>query len=372
MNKRFEMKPLHIFAAALVAAPAGIAALPQAAQACHPWNPVCNKPWKPIRKPIKKIKKGWVKGRDGILRPIKGHACKQYLLNVKRSRIGGSSVMSRFPVASRWLINSGQVTAAELRNAKIYFSSRIINAPALVYGGDIYINSRNMGSYKRKGMKTALMIAHEMEHVRQFRRYGSTEKFCAAYESQVASHGNFVDFHRLGGLEVAAGKSEYRFARWVLDRTKLPEMSRAHNVPFMRYRMAIGKGRERVVSLPRSLPTEDQYARFVNAGHTTAMPNVPVPDRLRPNTDPRMTDPGFQHPLNPVRPPATPPGIIYNSDPHYPMPQSRPAYSPGGSVYNTDPRGWSHPAPQPQPVPPQSRQDLGGAINGLIDALRNR
>lgn len=303
------MKSLPILASALIAALVGLATLPQAAQACHPWNPFCNKP-KDIEDLKDDIEKIWVDGRDATLEPFKGHICKQYLLNVKRGRRGGQSAMTRFPIATQWLINSNQFSAAELRNVRVYISSLIINAPVLVFGGDIYIRGSDSRTYQTGSMKTALMLAHEMEHVRQFKRFGTTEKFCKEYESQVASHGNFVDFHLLGGLEVSAGQTEYRFARWLLDSTRISEMQREHNVPRQGFKITSTKGLRRTVWLPSLLPTMEDYERFVDAGNATVLTNQPVPDRSRPGGNPRPLDPGYS-------PPAPKPAQIPQGNKYY-------------------------------------------------------
>lgn len=237
----------------------GIASIPVLppleAQACYKYNPFCRNPI--IRRTIDNAEREWVRQRDNVTDQFSGHICKQNLLSAKR-RAGAPLRSPEIDKALSWIRASGVFRDIDLNRLEFRFA-HLTNASMMTHGHTIYIDPANWQRFFRNSdTGLAVTIAHELGHVRQYKRYGTTEKFCRAYEKNIASNGNFVSFHQLGSMETEADRAEYTFIRW-MQSARVFELALYGGGPTFNHSVYYDRNTERRFRLPHRLPTVDEW-----------------------------------------------------------------------------------------------------------------
>jgi len=301
------MNPRTFIAATLLSTLAVPVLPPLEAQACYKYNPLCRNPV--IRRTIKNVEKEavrqrdnvnkeWVRQRDRITDQFSGHICKQNLLSAKRR--------ARRPMRNRqidraldWIRASGAFQDINLNRLDFRLVS-LINAGMMTHGHTIYIDTKHWHRlFSKSSTELARSIAHELGHVRQFKHYGSTEKFCRAYEKNVASHGNFTSMHQKGSMETNAGRAELTFLRW-LSKTGVVQMARERKEPLRSFTVYYARNASRVYTLPRYLPSVIDWRMWDQRRRRTG--NQPI--YINPMVDSRpQTLPAWSRPT--IVPPGT-------------------------------------------------------------------
>lgn len=294
------MNPRTFIAATLLSALAVPVLPPLEAQACYKYNPFCRNPV--IRRTIKNVEKEavrqrdnvnkeWVRQRDNVTDQFSGHICKQNLLSAKR-RAHGPMRNRRIDKALDWIRASGAFQDVDLNRLEFRLVD-LINASMMTHGHTIYIDTN---FWYRRFIKSetdlARTIAHELGHVRQYKHYGSTEKFCRAYEKNVASHGNFTSMHQMGSMETDAGMAELTFLRW-LSKTGVSQRARERNESFRSFTAHYARNASRIFTLPHDLPSVAEWRRWEE-------------ERLVENQQPIFFEPPYRPQLPPYRPQTLP------------------------------------------------------------------